>query len=142
MPEIEIPKEIAAAYEGLMRAKEAFRAEAHRLARELADAKEALKPFAELADVCDYFDKKPDEQICSWRINGKRQKGPTADDCRRARQIVPPLISITGGAGTRPGSDTDLQSPGREGGKSPQPTQPIKLQDALNVSLRDLGHTR
>lgn len=86
-------QDMAAAYEGLMRAKEAFRAEAHRLARELADAKEALKPFAELADVCDFFDKKPDEQICSWRINGRRHKGPTADDCRRARQIVPTTAS-------------------------------------------------
>lgn len=80
--------DMEAAYEGLMRAKEAFRAEAHRLARELADVKEALKPFAALADVCDYFKKLPNEQICSWRIKGERHKGPTASDCREARRIV------------------------------------------------------
>lgn len=81
-------EDMAAAYEGLMRAKEAFRAEAHRLARELADAKEALKPFAALAEVCDHFDRKPDYTICSWRIAGTRHYGPTADDCRNARRIV------------------------------------------------------
>lgn len=77
-----------AAYEGLMRAKEAFRAEAHRLARELAEAKDALKPFAALADICDHFDRKPDTPICSWRVSGQRGFGPTADDCRAARRIV------------------------------------------------------
>ncbi len=81
-----------AAYEGLMRAKEAYRAEAHRLARELADAKEALRPFAELADVCDHFTKMPDERICSWRIAGERKNGPTADDCRRAKRAYGSLI--------------------------------------------------
>jgi hypothetical protein len=80
--------DMSAAYEGLMRAKEAFRAEAHRLARELADAKVALKPFAELAPICDHFKKTPGEQICSWRINGKRHKGPTVADCHEARRVL------------------------------------------------------
>lgn len=85
---VALPVDMSAAYDGLMRAKEAFRAEAHRLARELADAKEALKPFADLAEVCVHFKKTPGEQICSWRINGQRHEGPTVADCIEARRVL------------------------------------------------------
>lgn len=52
------------------------------------DAVAALKPFAEVADACDYFKNLPGHHICSWRIKGERVYGPTADDCRHARTIV------------------------------------------------------
>jgi hypothetical protein len=55
---------------------------------ENAELREALAPFARLADVCDHFKKQADETICSWRIEGKRRYGPTVEDCRRARQAL------------------------------------------------------
>lgn len=81
------PAAYAVAYDGLMRAKEAYRAEAHRLGRELAAVKEALKPFAELADVCDHFNHPDSRLMCRVTIDGVSHPGPTAGDCRRARQI-------------------------------------------------------
>lgn len=77
----------AAAYDGLMRAKEAYRAEAHRLGRELAAAKEALRPFAELADICDHFRHPDDRRVCKATINGVPHIPATAGDCRRARAV-------------------------------------------------------
>lgn len=68
----------------LFEARQAILAEG--LARN--DAIEALRPFAALADICDHFSKLPGQAICSWRIKGERHHGPTADDCRHARNIV------------------------------------------------------
>jgi hypothetical protein len=48
----------------------------------------ALQPFAELADICDHFRKPDDVAICSWRIAGERHRGPTAGDCRKARDAI------------------------------------------------------
>ena len=62
--------------------------------RDLIELAEALRPFAELADVCDYFKRLPDQTICSWRIAGERQCGPTADDCRNARSVLKAMERI------------------------------------------------
>lgn len=92
----------ALSYEAMMRSREMWRAEAKMLARDLEDAKEALKPFAELAPICEHFKKTPGEQICSWRIGGKRYWGPTVADCIEARRVLgPPLESVR--SGTRAG---------------------------------------
>jgi len=81
------PSAYAAAYDGLMRAKEAYRAEAHRLARELDAAKEALRPFAELADICDHFRHNDNRSVCKATIQGVPHVPATAGDCRRARAV-------------------------------------------------------
>jgi hypothetical protein len=52
------------------------------------EAVKLLSPFGRLAEVCDHFKRLPDQEICSWRIVGKRTKGPTADDCRAARDFL------------------------------------------------------
>jgi len=81
------PAAYAAAYDGLMRAKEAYRKEAHRLARELDAAKEALRPFAELADICDHFRHDDNRSVCKATIKGVPHVPATAGDCRRARAV-------------------------------------------------------
>lgn len=55
---------------------------------DLDEVLDAMRPFAALADVCDHFKRLPDQTICSWRIAGERQRGPTADDCRNARTVL------------------------------------------------------
>jgi hypothetical protein len=56
--------------------------------KDLAEVLDALRPFAALANVCDHFKRLPDQTICSWRIAGEHQRGPTADDCRNARTVI------------------------------------------------------
>ena len=79
-------------WEGRARAAEAELFEARQAilkeGMERNDAIAALKPFATVADACDYFKNLPGHHICSWRIKGERIYGPTADDCRHARTIV------------------------------------------------------
>jgi hypothetical protein len=50
--------------------------------------RKALEPFAKLAPVLDHFDKDDTYPICRHRINGERSYGPTAGDCRRARELL------------------------------------------------------
>jgi hypothetical protein len=54
----------------------------------ISDAVKLLRPFALLAEICDHFKHLPGKEICSWRIDGERRKGPTADDCRKARDFL------------------------------------------------------
>ena len=53
-----------------------------------AELLKALAPFAALAAVCDHFRRDDDYPICSWRIGGERKQGPTAADCRKAREAI------------------------------------------------------
>jgi hypothetical protein len=48
----------------------------------------ALKPFAELADVCDHFSHTDSRRMCKVTIGGIPQDGPTAGDCRAARAAI------------------------------------------------------
>ena len=52
------------------------------------ELKRALRPFADLASVCDHFRKEDAVSICSWRISGETHRGPTAGDCRKAKSAL------------------------------------------------------
>ena len=88
------PEEI---YRSTVRAIAAVREK--RLAEVIAQNAElvrALQPFAALADVCDHVRKSDDVAIYSWHIAGERQRGPTAGDCRKAREAI--LFAKDGGS--------------------------------------------
>jgi hypothetical protein len=53
-----------------------------------AELLRALEPIAALADICDYFHKEDATAICRWRKGGEPQRGPTAGDCRKARDAI------------------------------------------------------
>lgn len=46
----------------------------------------ALKPFAELADICDHFNHPDSRRVCKVTIGGVAHDGPTAGECRAARE--------------------------------------------------------
>jgi hypothetical protein len=49
---------------------------------------DALKPFAQLADICDHFNHPNERRICHARISGYPTSAPTAGDCRAARAAI------------------------------------------------------
>lgn len=54
----------------------------------LSEALLILKPFAALGDICDHFNRAPDRTICNWKIGGVQESGPTARECRAARDFL------------------------------------------------------
>lgn len=72
----------------LQGAQQALKLQAINSGIQLREAVKLLSPLGRLAEVCDHFKRMPDQEICSWRIGGKSRKGPTADDCRAARDFL------------------------------------------------------
>lgn len=63
--------------------------------------RQALRPFADFVRVLDHFGKSDDHPICKARMLDEQVLGPTAGDCRRARQLID-------GLATPPGSEDGL----------------------------------
>lgn len=60
----------------------------------------ALKPFVELADVCDHFHNPDSHSVCKVAIGGIPHTGPTVGDCRAARNAYLAMSRLQNG-GTR-----------------------------------------
>lgn len=54
----------------------------------LNEALDLLRPLAALGPVVDHFDHPNDRAICHFRILGEYRRGPTAKDCRAAKEFV------------------------------------------------------
>ncbi len=59
----------------------------------------ALKPFVELADICDHFHHPDSRSVCKVTIDGVLHPGPTAGDCRSARKAYLAMTSTDLGSG-------------------------------------------
>ena len=62
--------------------------ETERLKLRLAEAIDLLRPFAKLAEVCDHFNHPDGKPMCSYAKDGVRWNGPSAADCRKARDFI------------------------------------------------------
>jgi hypothetical protein len=62
---------------------------------------EALKPFAQLADICDHFGHDDSKRICRVTIKGVPQLVASAGECRAARSALSAFRSTTQGTEAR-----------------------------------------